>query len=59
MAEKKIKLSRWMGPDKRKACDLAGLRVPPRYTESEFNHILAHYREGLGWHKGARVRRAA
>lgn len=53
-----MKMTRWMGPEKRKAADLAGLKVPPRYTEGEFNHILSHYREEKGWHKGARVRRA-
>ena len=51
-----VKKSRWTGPEKRK--NASAVQFPPRYTEEEFNHILYHYREEKGWHKGARVRRA-
>lgn len=52
-----VKKSRWTGPEKRK--NASAVQFPPRYTESEMNQILIHYREKSGFHKGARVRRAA
>ncbi len=43
--------SRWIGPKRRIKTS------PPRYDDKTFSVIINRYREGDGWHKGARLRK--
>lgn len=52
--EKRIKLSRWAGPETRR--NYGSIKFPSRYADSQ-SAALGRYTERYGWSKGARIRK--